>query len=84
MSGGGQGLPQRGDDTPPGWWVPYKAEFPGWRAWQGVRHFWVRLPGTMRVYHADDAAGLAAQIRASAGDAAQVARCHLEPSRDNS
>jgi hypothetical protein len=67
VSSGGPELPQRGDDTPPTWWVPHKAEFPDWRAWRGVRHFWARLPGTMRVYHADDPAALAAQIRASAG-----------------
>jgi len=65
---GGRGLPRRGDDRAPQWWEQYKAEFPRWRAWRGTRHFWVRLPGTMRVYHADDPAGLAAQIRASADD----------------
>jgi hypothetical protein len=58
-------LPRRGDDTPPHWWAPYKAEFPRWRAWRGAHQFWVRLPGTMLVYHADDPAGLASQIRAA-------------------
>jgi hypothetical protein len=63
-------LPRRGDDCPPDWWLPYKAEFPRWRAWRGVRRFWVRLPGTMRVYQADDPAGLAGQIRAADADGA--------------
>jgi hypothetical protein len=58
-------LPRRDDDMPPDWWAPFKAEFPRWRAWRGTRQFWVRLPGTMRVYQADDPAGLASQIRAS-------------------
>ncbi len=62
-------LPRRGDDTPPDWWAPYKAEFPRWRAWRGMHQFWVRLPGTMRAYHADDPAGLAGQIRAADTDA---------------
>jgi hypothetical protein len=60
-----QPLPRREDDTPPPWWAPYKAEFPSWRAWPGVHRLWVRLPGTMRVYNADDPAGLASQIRAA-------------------
>jgi hypothetical protein len=54
-------LPRRDDDVPPEWWAPYKAEFPRWRAWRGTRQLWVRLPGTMRVYHADDPAGLSAR-----------------------
>jgi hypothetical protein len=74
---GGRGLPHRGDDTPPQWWAPYKSKFPRWRAWRGARHFWARLPGTMRVYHADDPAGLAAQIRASATD--DVQGCSVPP-----
>jgi hypothetical protein len=56
-------LPRRDAYTPPGWWLPYTAEFPHWCAWQGASQFWARLPGTMRVYHADDPAGLASQIR---------------------
>lgn len=67
------GLPRRGDDTPRAWWIPYKAEFPCWRAWREVRHFCVRLPGTMRVYQAEDPAGLARQIGA-ADDGRQDAR----------
>jgi hypothetical protein len=77
MVTGGDGLPRRGDDTPPQWWVPYQAEFPRWRAWRGMRHFWVRLPGTMRVYQADDPEGLAGQIRASAYD--DALGCPLPP-----
>jgi hypothetical protein len=61
-------LPRRADDVPPDWWVPYKTEFPRWRAWLGAHEFWVRLPGTMRVYHADDPVGLARQIRAAVTD----------------
>jgi len=51
-------LPRRENDTPPDWWARYKAEFPRWRAWRGTRQFCVRLPGTMRVCHADDPAHL--------------------------
>jgi hypothetical protein len=58
-------LPRRDDDTPPDWWAPHTAEFPRCRAWRGVRQYWARLPGTMRVYHADDSADLASQIRAA-------------------
>jgi hypothetical protein len=65
-------LPRRDDDMPPDWWAPYKAEFPRWRAWCGTCQFWARLPGTMRVYHADDPAGLASQIRAADTDALPV------------
>jgi hypothetical protein len=56
-------LPRRDAYTPPNWWVPYAAEFPQWRAWERTRQFWARLPGTMRVHHADDPAVLARQIR---------------------
>jgi hypothetical protein len=61
-------LPHRDDDTPPYWWQPYKAEFPRWRAWRGIHQFWVRLPGTMRVYHANNPADLASQIREAVTD----------------
>jgi hypothetical protein len=61
-------LPRRTDDTPPTWWIPYKAEFPHWRAWHGGHDFWVRLPGTMRAYHAENPEGLANQIRATTTD----------------
>jgi hypothetical protein len=68
----GPPLPRRDDDTPPDWWAPYKTEFPQWRAWSGLNHqCWVRLPGTLRVYHADDPAGLAGQLRAAHVDAAR-------------
>jgi hypothetical protein len=56
-------LPRRDAYTPPEWWVPYTAEFPDWRAWQRSRLFLARLPGTMRVHHADDPAGLARLVR---------------------
>jgi hypothetical protein len=56
-------LPRRDTYTSPDWWSPYTAEFPYWRAWAHGRMFWARLPGTMRVYHADDPARLARQIR---------------------
>ncbi len=58
-------LPRRDAYTPPDWWAPYRAEFPRWRAWQCTRQFCARLPGTMRVHHADDPAALASQIRAA-------------------
>jgi hypothetical protein len=68
----GPPLPRRDDDTPPDWWAPFKSEFPAWRAWRGLNHqCWVRLPGTLRVYHADDPAGLAEQLRAAHVDAAR-------------
>jgi hypothetical protein len=66
-------LPRRGDDTPPDWWEPYKAEFLRWRAWRGMHQFWARLPGTMRACHADDPAGLASQIRAATASAPRPA-----------
>jgi hypothetical protein len=59
-------LPRRDVYTPPDWWQPYAAEFPQWRAWQAASQFWARLPGTMRVCHADDAEGLAGQLRMAA------------------
>jgi hypothetical protein len=59
-------LPRRDAYTPPDWWQPYAAQFPGWRAWQGACKFWARLPGTMRVCHADDVEGLADCIRTAA------------------
>jgi hypothetical protein len=58
-------LPRRDAYTPPDWWAPYTVEFPCWRAWQGTRQFWARLPGTMSVHHANDPATLARQIRAA-------------------
>jgi hypothetical protein len=66
-------LPRRNAYTPPSWWQPYTAEFPGWRAWQSASHLWARLPGTMRVCHADEPADLARQIRATyAGESANA------------
>lgn len=56
-------LPRRDAYSPPDWWTPYAAKFPHWRAWQRSHLFWARLPGMMRVHHADDPAGLARQIR---------------------
>jgi hypothetical protein len=56
-------LPRRDAYTPPVWWQPYAAEFPRWRAWQDASQLCARLPGTMRVCHADDVEGLANQIR---------------------
>jgi hypothetical protein len=50
--------------VPPLWWASYTAEFPQWRAWRGDCQFWARLPGTMRVHHADNPADLARQVRA--------------------
>jgi hypothetical protein len=58
-------LPRRDAYTPPDWWQPYMAEFPRWRAWQRASQFWARLPGTMRVYHSDNAGRLAELIRAT-------------------
>jgi hypothetical protein len=55
-------LPRRDAYSPPDWWTPYAAEFPRWRAWERNRLFWARLPGTMRVHHAEDPAALARQI----------------------
>jgi hypothetical protein len=65
---GSPSLPRRNAYIAPDWWQPYTAEFPRWRAWQGARRFWARLPGTMRVHHADDPADLAKQIRAADTD----------------
>jgi hypothetical protein len=62
-------LPQRHDPVIPDWWKPYAAEFPKWVAWLGMREHWVRLPGTLRSYHAADPADLAEQIRAANVDA---------------
>jgi hypothetical protein len=73
-------LPRREDYKPPDWWVPYRTEFPRWRAWPGMHQFWARLPGTMRVYHADDAAGLASQIRAATAGTADLPDSGLPPS----
>jgi hypothetical protein len=56
-------LPRRDAYTPPDWWQPYAAQFPRWRAWHAASQFWARLPGTMRVCHADDPSILANQIR---------------------
>jgi hypothetical protein len=56
-------LPRRDAYTPPDWWQPYTAQFPRWRAWQGSSQFWARLPGTMRVCHANDPAELADHVR---------------------
>lgn len=56
-------LPRRDAYTPPDWWQPYIAEFPRWRAWHCASQFWARLPGTMRVCHADDPAALVGQVR---------------------
>jgi hypothetical protein len=58
-------LPRRDAYTPPEWWQPYTAEFPRWRAWYGASQYWARLPGTMRVCHANRPAALASQIRAA-------------------
>lgn len=67
-------LPRRNDYTPPAWWLSYTAEFPQWRAWEGVQQFWARLPGTMRVCQADDPAELASRIRAATSATQQIAR----------
>jgi hypothetical protein len=61
-------LPRRDAYAPPAWWQPYATEFSHWRVWQGASQFWARLPGTMRVCHADDADGLADRIRTAAGE----------------
>jgi hypothetical protein len=45
-----------------------------------MHQFWARLPGTMRVYHADDAAGLASQIRAATAGTADLPDSGLPPS----
>lgn len=73
-------LPRRNAYTPPSWWQPYITEFPCWRAWQSASQFWARLPGTMRVCHADDAQNLADQIRtAEASIPADRRPCECSP-----
>jgi hypothetical protein len=72
-------LPRRDAYTPPDWWQPYSAEFPLWRAWHGASRFWARLPGTMRVCHADDPANLASQVRTL-----DASRPRIWPVRDGS
>jgi hypothetical protein len=60
--------------------MPYSTDFPYWRAWRGQHRFWARLPGTTRVFHADNAAELASQIR-SADVGAVTAPRHDESER---
>jgi hypothetical protein len=72
-------LPRRDAYMPPDWWRPYAVEFSHWRAWYGASLFWARLPGTMRVCHADDPADLASQVRA-----VDASRPHIWPVRDGS
>lgn len=56
----------RGQDVP-GWWAPYAAEFPSWRAWRGVGEtcYYARLPGSSPplVVRASDPANLAERMR---------------------